>query len=224
MQKGAKAMDFQDIRDRLILAALPHAVFDGWGTKTLTLAALDLDLDTSLAERAFMGGAVEAVVHFADLGDRLMVADCAGIDFAQLGTAARVRTLIKARLTRWAPHREALRRGLSLLALPVNAAAAAKATARTVDCIWRAAGDQSHDFSWYTKRATLAAVYGATLMYWLDDPSEDCADTWAFLDRRLADVGRVTKARKGVEKWLSSLPLPAFGGGSRAKSPSPRGA
>lgn len=201
-------MDFQDIRDRLIVAALPHAVFDGWTAKALTQAAFDLGLDLSLAERAFMGGPAEAAGHFADLGDRLMVADCAETDFAALGTAARVRALIKARLTRWAPHREALRRALSVLALPGNAAIAAKATARTVECIWRAAGDQSSDFSWYTKRATLGAVYVATLMYWLDDESDDCADTWAFLDRRLADVGRVTKARKALTGWLSGLSLP----------------
>ena len=39
-------------------------------------------------------------------------------------------------------------------------------TARTVDAIWHAAGDRSADFSWYTKRAILAAVYTATVLYW----------------------------------------------------------
>ena len=215
-EPGVKAMDFQDIRDRLIMAALPHAVFDGWSARTLGQAALDLDLDPSLAERAFLAGPVEAVAHFSDLGDRLMVADCADLDFAALRTPERVRALIKARLSRWAPHREALRRALSVLALPVNAMTAAKVTGRTVERIWRAAGDQSHDFSWYTKRATLAAVYTATLMYWLDDPSEECADTWGFLDRRLADVGRVTTARKSLTHWLAGVSLPKMAAGRRA--------
>jgi len=103
-------MDFQDIRDRLVMAALPHAVFDGWTMKTLTQAAFDLELDISLAERAFMGGPAEAVAHFADLGDRLMLADCLDMDFPNMRTHEKVRALIKARLTRWAPHREALRR------------------------------------------------------------------------------------------------------------------
>ncbi|MBR9971714.1 COQ9 family protein [Magnetospirillum sulfuroxidans] len=201
-------MDFQDIRDRLIVAALPHAVFDGWTAKTLVLAATDLEMELSLAERAFMGGPVEAVEHFADFGDRLMVADCG--DLATLKTPDRIKMLIRTRLERWSPHREALRRALALLALPSNAPIAAKITGRTVDAMWRAAGDVSHDFSWYTKRATLAGVYTATLLYWLDDGSPDCADSWAFLDRRLADVGRITKARKGVGKWLATvLPKPA---------------
>lgn len=201
-------MDFQDIRDQLVVAALPHAVFDGWTAKTLGQAAGDLGMDVSMAERAFLGGPLEAVLHFSDLGDRLMVQDCAELEMAGLKIPERIRALIKARLTRWAPHREALRRALSLLALPAHAISAAQATARTIDTMWRAAGDTSADFSWYTRRTSLAAVYTATLLYWLDDPSEDCADTWGFLDRRLADIGRITKARKNVEKWLSGLPLP----------------
>lgn len=209
-------MDFQDIRDRLIMAALPHAVFDGWTMKTLTQAAFDLDLDLSLAERAFMGGPAEAVAHFADLGDRLMLADCLEMDFPNMRTHQKVRALIKARLSRWAPHREALRRALSVLALPHNMALAAKVTANTVDTIWRAAGDVSADFSWYTRRASLGAVYTATLMYWLDDPSEDCVDTWAFLDRRLADVGRVHKTREKLTNMIAGLKLPKMIPGRRA--------
>ncbi len=67
------------------------------------------------------------------------------------------------------------------------------------DAIWHAAGDRSADFSWYTKRAILAAVYSATVLYWLRDTSEDDAATLAFLDRRLAGVGRIGRLRKRVE-------------------------
>jgi ubiquinone biosynthesis protein COQ9 len=78
----------------------------------------------------------------------------------------------------------------------------------TVDGIWYAAGDASTDFSFYTKRATLAGIYAATLMYWLEDRSEDFADTRAFIDRRLADVALVGKLRGRVEGELQRLPNP----------------
>lgn len=202
------AMDFQRTRDRLVLAALPHVAFDGWSAKALVEAAKDEGLDPSLAERAFLGGPVEAVEHFIELADRLMAQDLAGRDLAAMRVPDRIFAAIRVRLERCAPHREAIRRATSLLALPVNAGAAARATFGTVDAMWRAAGDAAHDFSWYTKRATLAAVYAATMLYWLDDGSEDHADTLAFLRRRLADVGRITKTRKQVEAWLESLPHP----------------
>ena len=82
---------------------------------------------------------------------------------------------------------------------------AAACTARTVDAIWQAAGDRSADLSWYTKRAILAAVYGATLLYWLRDSSDDDAATFRFLDRRLAGVGRIGSARRRVEAAVGRL-------------------
>ena len=86
--------------------------------------------------------------------------------------------------------------------------AAARCTARTVDAIWHAAGDEAADFSWYTKRATLGAIYGATLFYWLRDDSEDDAPTLAFLDRRLAGLGRFGKLRGRLTARLPRLAAP----------------
>ena len=78
------------------------------------------------------------------------------------------------------------------LALPANAGIAARGAARTVDRMWHAAGDRSADFSWYTKRAILGGVYGATLLYWMHGDSGEAAVA-AFLDRRLSGVARLGK-------------------------------
>jgi ubiquinone biosynthesis protein COQ9 len=194
-------LDFRHVRDRLVMAALPHAVFDGWSARTLAEAARDEGLDPTMPDRAFPGGPAEAVEHFVEMADRVMLADLAEIDLDTMRVPDRVFTAVKLRLERWGHHRDAVRRAMSVLAL--NPMAATRATLRTVDAVWRAAGDSSHDFSWYTKRATLAAVYSATVLYWLEDPTEDYSDTWAFLKRRLADVGRVTKTRRKVEEMVS---------------------
>jgi ubiquinone biosynthesis protein COQ9 len=115
------------------------------------------------------------------------------------------------------PHREAVRRGIAFLALPANVALGTRLLYRTVDAIWYAAGDTATDYNFYTKRALLAGVYASTLLYWLDDASDGYADTWAFLDRRIADamripqaVGRFGKAGSlgGVGDVLSHVPSP----------------
>ncbi|HLO76317.1 MAG TPA: COQ9 family protein [Magnetospirillum sp.] len=198
------SMDFQQIRDRLVTAALPHAVFEGWSAKALAEAAADQGLEASLAERAFLGGPVAAVEHFIDMADRLMADDVAGLDLAAMRVPDRVFAILDGRFQRWAPHREAVRRALAVLAL--NPGAAARVTARTVDAVWQLAGDRSHDFSWYTRRATLGAVYSATVLFWLEDQSDGCAETQAFLRRRLGDVGRITGVRKRLQGWLQSVP------------------
>lgn len=197
-----------DVRDRLVLAALNHIPFDGWSEKALRYAAKDEGLDPDAPLRAFPHGVTSAVEHFTKLADRLMVEDLEKIDLESMPVQERVFTAIKVRLTRWAPHQEAVRRALSVYALPQNVGLAGKATLRTVDAIWKACGDTSADFNWYTKRASLAAIYSATLLYWLDDSSEDFEETWGFLHRRLGNLVDAIKMRKRITDSLARLPNP----------------
>jgi ubiquinone biosynthesis protein COQ9 len=104
--------------------------------------------------------------------------------------------LIATRLRQAMPHKAALRQALALLALPWNAPTALRTAARTASAIWYAAGDSSADFSWYTRRASLMAIYAATLAYWLREDSEDLGPTLDFLDRRLAGLARITRCRR----------------------------
>jgi len=180
-------------RDAAIQAMLPHVPFDGWTSRALAMGLAEIGAPADEAELLFPGGAVAMVEAFCDLADRQMIKDAAAPGPEGNGLITRVRAVIALRLAQHRPHKEAVRRAVAVLALPTNARQAAGCTARTVDAIWHAAGDRAADFSWYTKRALLAAVYGATLLYWLRDASEDDAATLGFLDRRLAGIGRIGK-------------------------------
>jgi ubiquinone biosynthesis protein COQ9 len=131
---------------------------------------------------------------FAEI-DAAMVAAIPPQAVGALKFRDRIRGLIWARLEAMAPHREALRRALAILAQPQNAPRAARLAWRAADRIWRHAGDQATDLNHYTKRATLVAVYGATLLAWLGDESEGFTETAGFLDRRIDDVMRFEKAK-----------------------------
>ncbi len=171
-------------RDVAIMALLPHVEHDGWTISALRNAAgPDADL-------LFPGGTTDMIEAYCDLGDRWMEAGAIERDVRSLRLSARVRAIVALRLEQNRPYKGAVRRALAVLATPGHAVLAARCTARTVDSIWHAAGDMSADFSWYSKRAILTAVYGATLLYWLQDTSADDVGTLAFLDRRLASVGR----------------------------------
>ena len=193
-------------RDAAILGMLPHVPFDGWTKRALQAGVRDAGLPADETDLLFPLGSVDMIETFCDVADRRMEEAAAALPQTKL--SARVRAVIALRLEQNRPYKEAIRRGLAVLALPQNARAAAACTARTVDAIWHAAGDRSADFSWYTKRAILAAVYSATVLYWLRDTSEDDADTLAFLDRRLAGVGRIGRVRGRAEALLERLPRP----------------
>lgn len=183
-------------RDAAIMSMLELVPEHGWSIATMRRALPD-PADAALL---FPGGTADMIETFCDLADRQMEAAAAAADMAGKGLTKRVRAVIALRLQQQMPNRDAIRRALSVLALPTNAKLTARITARTVDSIWFAAGDNSSDFSWYTKRAIMAGVYGATLLFWLRDYGEDDSATLAFLDRRLAAVGRIGKARAQMDR------------------------
>ena len=92
-----------------------------------------------------------------------------------------------------------------MLALPGNTKDASACLAHTVDVMWRSTGDKSTDFNFYTKRATLAAVYSATRLFWLNDDSTDAQDSWAFLDRRIDNVMQIEKGKAKFRELQKSL-------------------
>jgi len=199
------------IRDAIVEAAMMHVAFDGWSMKSLRAAAEDAGFEPEQADRAFPKGPVDAVAHWCDLADRLMEADLAAADTQDLRLHERVALAIRLRLHRWDMDREAVRRAIAVLSLPANMRISLRCSYRTIDTIWWAVGDTSTDFNFYTKRLQLAGVYSATLLYWLDDSSDDSAETWGFLDRRMAGLARLMKARRAMEKGLARVPNPFKG-------------
>jgi ubiquinone biosynthesis protein COQ9 len=162
-----------------------------------------------MALRAFPGGVVELLEFFIAEADRHMLDALARTDLSALKVRERIATAVRLRLEAETPHKEAVRKALAVLALPIHAGRALKCLYRTVDAIWYAAGDTATDFNFYTKRGLLAAVYGATMLYWLDDRSAGSVDTDAFLDRRIADVMAIPKLTRRLGEIVDRLPNPA---------------
>ncbi len=181
-------MEDDPLLDAALAAAVTRAAGEGWTRGMLRRATADAGADEELAESLFPRGPVSAIAAWSRATDRKVEALAAAEDMAGLRTPGRVRRAVELRLTLAEPHREALRGALSILALPWNAGLAVRLTAETASSLWYAAGDASTDFSWYTRRATLAAVYGATLAFLLSPREPGLAEVLEFLDRRLADI------------------------------------
>ena len=196
------------LREKLMDAAIAHVPFDGWGDKSLLAAAKDLGVDAALARNAFPGGAIEIIEFHSVLADRRMMAAYEAEATSELKLREKVALAIRLRLWANAAHREAIRRALTILALPINAPLAARLLYRTVDAVWHAVGDRSTDYNFYTKRMLLSGVYSSTVLFWINDKSVDCAETWAFLDRRIADVMQIPKAMARLNKLKEKLPDP----------------
>lgn len=179
-----------EIRAALAPLIAENAAFDGFGDAALADAAARRGVDADVARLAFPGGARDMVdAWFASI-DAAMADRWPAEKLATLKVRERITTLVETRIDLLAPDRESLRRALALLALPTNAPHAAKLGWRAADLMWNLAGDTATDFNHYSKRTILGAVYGSTMAVFLNDESEDFAETRAFLARRIDQVMR----------------------------------
>lgn len=185
-----------ELRPALAPRIAANAGFDGWGEAALGMAADELGLDRDVARLAYPGGAVDMIDAWFAHVDRVMAERLPPERLGELKIRERIAALVEARLEAVAPDREALRRALAVLA--THPGRAARLGWRTVDGIWRAAGDTAVDYNHYTKRAILLGVYGATVTVFLDDESDGFADTRAFLRRRIDGILRFEKFKAGV--------------------------
>lgn len=188
-------------RNALLDAALAHVPFDGWSQPTFVAAAVDAGIPVAQANVLCPRGALDLAVAYHRRGD-------GAIDAAALGDlrySQKVAALIRMRIM--ASDKDIVRKGMALFSLPHHAAEGGRLIWGTADAIWTALGDSSRDVNWYTKRATLSAVYGSTVLYWLGDTSDGDQDTWDFLDRRIENVMQFekTKARVRANGFLSGV-------------------
>ncbi|HEY4133815.1 MAG TPA: COQ9 family protein [Alphaproteobacteria bacterium] len=205
---GAEEPQLPGIRARLLAGLMRNAPFDGWSERALAAAARDAGVTPEMAEIAFPGGLAGAALALHEEFDRRTAEALAAHDLESLKIRERITLAVRTRLELSGPDREAFRALATFLASPLNVGLGARLMWRTVDSLWRAVGDRSTDFTYYSKRATLGAVWGSTLMVWLQDGSEDFAETWAFLDRRIADVMAIEACKARVRQMAARLPDP----------------
>lgn len=186
-----------DPRDTILDAALAHVAFDGWSDATLRKAAQDAQMPLAEARALFPRGAVDLALAYHRRGDDRMAEALAREPLDDLRFRDRVARALRLRIEAMG-DKEAVRRSTTLFALPQHSADGARAIWGTADRIWTALGDTSDDINWYTKRATLSGVYGATVLYWLGDDSLEHQDTWGFIDRRIDDVMQIEKAKAAI--------------------------
>ncbi len=210
MVSAAHALPADPTLDEIRAALAPRladdAAFDGWGDAVVGSAAAAQGIDPDIAALAFPGGAVDRIDAWFAWIDGEMMRRLPPETLAAMKIRARIAALVETRLEIVADHREALRRAVAILAMPQNVVRGAKLGWRAADTMWHMAGDTATDYNHYTKRGLLAGIYAATVAVFLDDASDDFADTRAFLSRRIDNVMQFEKAKAGFLKRRERIP------------------
>ena len=195
--QDVKQQKDNDIKARLLVAILPHVAFDGWSDTAFNAACNDSKVEIGLGRLICPAGPLDLAVLFHRNGDMDMQQAVEHTDMSQMRFREKVSMSIRLRL-QVIQDKEAVRRGITLFALPHNASLGARLIWGTSDAIWVALEDNSLDINWYTKRAILSAVYGSTVLYWLGDDSLGHERTWDFLDRRIENVMMIEKFKHRI--------------------------
>jgi ubiquinone biosynthesis protein COQ9 len=208
----ANALPNDPTLDEIRLALAPllglHAAFDGWSEKAVYAAAADLAIDGDVAALAMKGKSIALIDAWIDSVDAEMGRRLPPEILDAMKIRARINALIATRLEIMAPNKEALRRAMTIMAMPANLIRTTRIGWRSADRMWRLAGDTASDFNHYTKRVSLSAVYASTLAVFINDESDDFADTRAFLDRRIENVMQFEKVKaqaKARQDYIPSL-------------------
>jgi ubiquinone biosynthesis protein COQ9 len=194
------------LKAAVLAAALPDATFDGFTDAVLAKAGASAGVAAPELARLFPEGPLSLIEYYSVAADAEMEQRLAAMNLPGMKIRARIAAAVLARLSVLKPNKEAARRAGATLSLPMHAGLAAKLMYRSVDAMWRAVGDTSTDFNFYTKRGILAGVYGATLLRWFNDTSEEEAATTEFLAARIENVMQFEKFKAQAKKVFAGLP------------------
>lgn len=199
-------LSYDDVKNLLLDAILPHVVFDGWSDESFEMAVAESGVARAVADGVCPRKALDLAVAYHQRGDEVMLERLRDADMSEMRFRDKVAAAVRFRLEA-VDDKEAVRRAATLFALPHHAPEGARLIWGTCDKIWDALGDSSDDVNWYTKRASLSGVYSATVLYWLGDDSPDHERSWWFLDRRVDDVMKIEKVKAQVRKNPLLKPL-----------------
>lgn len=196
--------DVVNTRDTILLAALDDVPFDGWSWSVVQEASVKAGLKAETADAVFPEKLNDVLIHFADWADRQMLSALEALNPDEMRVRDRVAKAVEVRLRALEPHKDCVRASAGYWARPFKKMEAAKLIWRTSDKIWAWAGDTATDYNKYSKRGLLSGVITSTMLYWLNDKSDNMDDTLAFLGRRIDNVLRFGKITGGIVSKVQS--------------------
>ncbi len=204
MDTNASTPRADAVRRAVLEAALDEAAFEGWNARTLARATAAAGYSEGELELYCPDGVLDLIEWWS------VKADEGAREVIQASNANRIRDKVSgavmARLDQLEGYEDAASRARGRLLLPDGLDRGRKLIWATSDMIWRAIGDTSTDYNFYTKRTILSGVFTSTFMVWVEDTDPDKAKTRAFLDDRIENVMQFEKVKGQATKFAMGLP------------------
>jgi ubiquinone biosynthesis protein COQ9 len=193
----------EELQKRFLAELYKHIPYDGWSSKALKAASLDLGYDEQFYKLLFEGDLKEVFLYYSKSLDAKMVAEFAG---KTLKGHEKIIVALTARLKALAKQRACASKTISFMLNPLNLSIAMPALWHTMDTIWYdIVNDQSTDFNYYSKRGLLLKVYIQALLYIQSDDSKNHESTADFVERKILEVLEFGKFISKIKKHMNFL-------------------
>jgi len=184
---------------------MKHIASKGWSSEAISAGAQDLGYSV-MSHGLFPSGGYELVSFFMTRSTALMSHEMSVLPLDQMTTNEKIRKSLRLRLEMLSPFISTWPQALALGILPQNLPTTLHNIAALSDDIWSICGCRSTDMNWYSKRALLGGVYVSTELYMITDHSDNFANTWEFMDRRLDDVKSLGKLPNTLRNMVFNAP------------------
>ena len=126
------------------------------------------------------------------------------INIINFPISKRIKKILSIKLELLNEEKVFYRKTFNHLLLPQNSKIMKKNLYNSVDNIWYLAGDNSTDFSFYTKRITLAAIYVNALFVFYNTNIEEAGFN---IDKNLKRISKIPKIKDRFSFLKDSLPV-----------------
>jgi len=160
----------------------------GWSRDTLLGSAKKLKVSTSNLAKEFPGFETDIIKFIISQNNKKVEKLYKSFNHDRLRMRDRIKTILELKFETNQHLKDSLPEMLKNLLRPGNILSSLKLLNQNSDFIWKLAGDNSNDFSYYSKRGLLSIVYLSTLIYWLNDSSDKMIGTKSFISRAVDNV------------------------------------
>lgn len=178
----------------------------GWSEAALREALDTTGRGAGAYPIVFAQGVAGALRDWSALLDARAEAVLAGGALEGLRVREKAAVCVMARLEAGEASKPAHAAAIRWCAPPHRAPVGAAMVWASADMMWRAMGDASNDFNWYSKRAILSGVISSTSLVWLKDHDPALAETRAFLARRIENVMQFEKVKAQAKSAADAAP------------------
>ena len=181
----AEPYDIERVKARILSAAKPLARAGGWISLDSARLAADAGVEMAELRLIFPRLGVDLAALYLQTGDRELVARHEAAEPLPKSMREKIAALIWLRLSIEGEDKALARKTAALFALPPYMVEGLGHIAQSADQIWRIAGDHSADFSYYTKRLSLAAIYAQALLFYLSPAGDSDGAVKAFIAKEI---------------------------------------